>query len=91
VFWTLFRDGSLLSLPNTGCFLAVEGHRGSRKRGHILVFEGRNGEGLRTFEAELRWVVNFFQPFFAASSLLCVGKSPLPMLTSQAKGGRGRL
>jgi hypothetical protein len=59
-------------------------------RGHILVSEGRNGVGWRTFALELRLVVNFFQSFLAAHLLLGVGKSVLTLI-SPVERGRGCL
>lgn len=63
---------------------------GGGQRGHILVSEGRNGVRWRIFASEVRLVVNFFQSFFAAHSLLGVGKS-VGADTDFLGGGRKRL
>jgi hypothetical protein len=56
-------------------FLVVEEHGGGRRRGHILVLEGRNREDWRTFVVELRSVVKFFHSIFVDRTLWGVGKN----------------
>lgn len=97
---SVFRRRSRASSPavltqrcsNTyGRFLGVEEHEGSRRRGHILVPEGRNGEGWRIFAAELRWVVNLFQSSFADQSLLSTRKPCRRRHLQRRGGGEGHL
>jgi hypothetical protein len=69
-------------------FLIVEEHSGGRRRGHILVPEGRDGEGWSMFEAELHLVVNFFHLLFVDRLLMGVGKIQTTLCSLTWGGGR---
>jgi hypothetical protein len=69
-FWLLFWRRSLDGFPGIfaqrcankhGRFLTVEDYGGGRRRGVILVPEGRKGEGWEAFRLELLSVVNYMK------------------------------
>jgi hypothetical protein len=65
-FWRRSRSGSpgifVQRCANRhGRFLVVEDFGGGKRRGFILVPEGRSGEGWKSFVLELRAVVNFLK------------------------------
>lgn len=86
--WLLATVFTQCCFNKNGRFLVVEEHRRGRLRGHIIVSEGRNGEGWRTFAVKLCWVVNFFQSILAGHLPLTMGESkPLSALTPPAERG----
>jgi hypothetical protein len=62
-------------------FVVVE-HGGGRRRGPILVQEGRDGVGWRKFAAKLHLIVNFLH-----SILECCGQEHLMSCSSPGRGG----
>jgi hypothetical protein len=89
MFWRTSRAGfpALLAQQCSnkhGRFLVVEELGGGRRRGLILVPEGKNGEGWKTFASDLHLVGNFFQLPFTARSSMDEGKK----LTSPVERGK---